>query len=111
MLLIVRPFLIGDHKRIEFMPVKDGMVDAFNKMMCFHAERFVYTSEKSDILLGYIKETKDYCKKFRSYRFCHKVIASATSSSPQAFGALPSMPPPGQLEASTTPFVISLEAR
>ena len=74
MLLIVRPFLIGDHKSIEFMPVKDGMVDAFNKMMCFNAERFVYASEKSDILVEYIKETKDYCKKFRAHRFDDTII-------------------------------------
>ncbi len=73
-LISVRPYYKIDQSRIEFMPVKYGMVNAVNKMMCFYAERFVYASEKSETLVKYVKEAKDYCKKFRSFRFGDTII-------------------------------------
>jgi hypothetical protein len=50
------------------MPVKAGMVEKVNELMCFNAERYVYASEQSPELLAYIKKAKGYCKKFKTYR-------------------------------------------
>lgn len=75
MLIAVRPFCEPDCSSFEFIPVKDGMVEATNKLMCFHAQRFIYTSEQSQKLLDCIKKAKGYKKKFKAYRFGDAIIS------------------------------------
>ena len=74
MLVAARPYCKSDSSGYEFMPVKDGMVDKSNELMCFTAQRFVYASEQSQELLDYIKTAKGYCKKFKTYRFDDAII-------------------------------------
>jgi len=69
MLVAVRPYYKSDCSAFKFMPVKDGMVDKLNEFMCFNAQRFVYASEKSQELLGYIRKAKGTRKRLKSYRF------------------------------------------
>lgn len=75
MIVAVRPYCKTDRSRFEFMPVKDGMVDKLNELMCFNAQRFVYASGQSQELLGYVKKAKGYCKKFKAYRFGNAIIS------------------------------------
>jgi hypothetical protein len=67
-LIAARPYCKSDCSSFEFMPVKDGMVEKLNELMCFNAQRFVYTPEKSQKLLEYIKKAKGTRKRFMSYR-------------------------------------------
>jgi len=75
MIVAVRPYCKADCSGFEFMPVKDGMVDKLNELMCFNAQRFVYASGQSQELLGYVKKAKGYCKKFKAYRFGNSIIS------------------------------------
>ena len=74
MLIAARPYYKSDCSGFEFMPVKDEMVDKLNELMCFNAQRFVYASEKSQELLGYIRKAKGTHKSFKSYRFGDAII-------------------------------------
>jgi len=73
-LIAARPYCKSDCSGFDFMPVKDGMVDKLNELMCFNSQRFVYASEKSQELLGYIRKTKGTHKSFKSYRFGDAII-------------------------------------
>jgi hypothetical protein len=75
MLIAARQYCKSDCSGFDFMPVKDGMVEKLNEFMCFNAQRFVYASEQSQELLGYIRKAKGTRKKFRSYRFDGAVIS------------------------------------
>jgi len=75
MLVAARPYCKSHSSGYEFMPVKDGMVDKSNELMCFNAQRFVYAPEQSQELLDYIKKAKGYCKKFKTYRFGDAIIS------------------------------------
>jgi hypothetical protein len=74
MLISARPYCKIDSNSYEFIPVKNGMVDAVNKLMCFGAQRFIYASKESQELLGFIKEAKGYCKKLKAYKFGDTII-------------------------------------
>ena len=57
------------------MPVKGGMVEKVNELMCFNAQRFVYASQQSPELLGHIRKTKGYCKKLNTYRIGNAILS------------------------------------
>jgi hypothetical protein len=75
MLIAARPYYKSDCGGFEFMPVKDGMVEKLNELMCFNAQRFVYASEKSQELLEYIRRAKGTSKRLKSYRFDDAIIS------------------------------------
>ncbi len=74
-LVAARPYCRSDSCPSEFMPVKAGMVEKINELMCFNAQRFVYASQQSPELLGYVRKTKGYCKKLKTYRIGNAILS------------------------------------
>ncbi len=74
-LIAARPYCQSDSCSCEFMPVKAGIVEKVNELMCFNAQRFIYASEQSQELLGYVKKAKGYCKKLKVYRFGNAIMS------------------------------------
>ncbi|HML76351.1 MAG TPA: DUF4238 domain-containing protein [Anaerohalosphaeraceae bacterium] len=75
MLIAIRPYHKCDCSSFEVMSLKCGIASKLNEMMCFNAQRFVYASEQSHELLGYIKKTRRYSKKSKSWRLGDAIIS------------------------------------
>jgi hypothetical protein len=74
MLIAAMPYCKTDCSSYEYKPIRVGMPNRINKLMCFYVQRFIYSPEQSQELLDYIKEAKGYCKKFKAYRLGDAVI-------------------------------------
>jgi hypothetical protein len=74
-LVAARPHCESDSGPLEFMPAKTGMVEKTNELMCFNAQRFVYASQQSPELLGHVRKTKGYCRRFKTYRIGDSIVS------------------------------------